>query len=352
VSFITRRAACRNIQARLLNRVMEQPELEIRRASPSDRAAILQLGARTLEWLGDAQEGAFFAWKHEQNPFGESPMWVACDGNQVVGFRTFMRWEFTVDGRLVRAVRAVDTATDPEYQGRGIFTRLTLAALDELRDEGVEMVFNTPNSNSLPGYLKMGWLVVGRLPVSIMPTRVRSIPAIAAARVPASRTAVLIHAGDAPRDAFTDHEGVGSLLATIPDAPGLETRKSPEFFAWRYGHEPLHYRVVRAGPSIGDGFAVFHLRRRGPAVEAVLCDVVVPNPHEPDARRLRHGLARRVARLSGADYVLRIDGRPITADPFVRVPHIGPLLTFRTLTGWIPPRRGRWRVNMGDIELF
>ena len=333
---------------------MELSELEIRRAAPHDRDAILRLGARTLGWLGDAEDEAFFVWKHEQNPFGSSPMWVACDRDRVVGFRTFLRWEFTLENhpRVIRAVRAVDTATDPQFQGRGIFTQLTLAALDELRAEGVDMVFNTPNDNSLPGYLKMGWLVVGHLPVSIMPTRLRSIPAIAQARVPASRSAVLIHSGDAPRDAFSDRKALARLLATIPDAPRLRTRKVPDFFTWRYGHEPLHYRVVRAGAAIDDGFAVFHLRRRGPALEAVLCDLVVPNPHEAEARRLGRHLTRQVARLSGADYLLRIDGRPVTTDPFVRVPRIGPVLTSRALTKWRPPRLGRWDITMGDIELF
>ena len=328
-------------------------ELEIRRATPSDRAAILHLGTRTLGWLGDAEEDAFFAWKHEQNPFGRSPMWVACDGDRVVGFRTFLRWEFTVQATL-RARRCAPSTPRPIPSTRAAASSRgsRCAALDELRDEGVEMVFNTPNSNSLPGYLKMGWQVVGRLPVAILPTRVRSIPAIAAARVPASRTAVLISAGDSPRDAFADHDGVRDLLAAIPEASGVCTRKSPEFFAWRYGHEPLHYRVVRVGASITDGFAVFRLRRRGPALEAVLCDIVVPNPHEPRAGRQRLRLGRRVARLSGADYVLRIDGRPITRDPFVRVPGIGPVLTFRALTGGAPPPLGRWRLNMGDIELF
>src|SRR5262249_47629907 len=155
------------------------------------------------------------------NPFGRSPMWVACDGARVVALRTFLRWEFVVDNEPVRAVRAVDTATDPDYQSRGIFTRLTRSALDELRDDGVEMVFNTPNSQSLPGSLKMGWLVVGHLPVSIMPTETRSIAAIAEARVPASRTAVLVEAGVRPTDAFADRAAVGRLLDAVPEVDGL-----------------------------------------------------------------------------------------------------------------------------------
>jgi len=88
------------------------------------------------------------------------------------------------------------------------------------------------------------------------------------------------------------------------------------------------------------------------APEAVLCDLVVPNPHRSEARRLGHHLTRRVARVSGADYILRIDGRPVTVDPFLRIPRTGPILTFRALTKWLPPRLGRWDVTMGDIELF
>ena len=78
---------------------------------------------------------------------------------------------------MLRAVRAVDTATDPDYQGRGLFTRLTLQAIDELRAEGVDFVFNTPNDQSRPGYLKMGWQVVGTLPTHVRPTRWRNVAA-------------------------------------------------------------------------------------------------------------------------------------------------------------------------------
>jgi GNAT superfamily N-acetyltransferase len=324
-------------------------ELEIRRATPNDRAAILHLGTRTLGWLGDAEDDAFFAWKHEQNPFGRSPMWVACDGTRVAGFRTFMRWEFVErGGHVVRAVRAVDTATDPDYQGRGIFTNLTLAALEELRAEGVDTVFNTPNDKSLPGYLKMGWKVVGRLPVSVMPTRLRSFATLARGRMPASLSSVLVNAGIEPSTAFADPECVARLLGSVRVGRHLTTRRTPEFLAWRYGFRSLHYRVLPAGDGVVDGFAVFRLRRRGTAVEAVIGDVLVPRAHPERAR----SLARKAAATAGADYLLRIDRRAFTAEPFVRIPRVGPVLTCRPLAGWHPPALAGWNVTMGDIELF
>ncbi len=70
-------------------------------------------------------------------------------------------------GEVLRAVRAVDTATDPDYQGQGLFTALTMHGLDEVRADGVDFVFNTPNDQSRPGYLKMGWQTVGELPVAV-----------------------------------------------------------------------------------------------------------------------------------------------------------------------------------------
>src|SRR5437867_2251138 len=114
-------------------------------------------------------------------------MWVAVSDDRIVGFRTFIRWRFRVDDDVVDAVRAVDTATDPAHQGRGIFSRLTLGALDELRGENVGFVFNTPNDQSRPGYLKMGWRIVGRVPIAVMPGSFGALRKLPAAHRPAEK---------------------------------------------------------------------------------------------------------------------------------------------------------------------
>ncbi len=99
-------------------------------------------------------------------------------------------------------MRAVDTATDPDFQGAGIFRRLTLHALDALPALGVEFVFNTPNDKSLPGYLKIGWKVIGRAPVRVMPTGIESLPALLRARAPADLRPLESSVGEEPADVF------------------------------------------------------------------------------------------------------------------------------------------------------
>jgi GNAT superfamily N-acetyltransferase len=147
--------------------VTTAPEITVRRADDSDRPSVLDLLADSLGWERDRKFAELFAWKHVGNPFGPSAAWVAVEHEAVVGFRTFLRWQFEhPDGRTRHAVRAVDAATSAAHRRHGIFRRLTLTAVDELIAEGVDFVFNTPNRESMAGNLALGWTTVGRVPIT------------------------------------------------------------------------------------------------------------------------------------------------------------------------------------------
>ena len=106
--------------------------------------------------LSDNHTTENFMWKHYDNPFGKSYGLLARDKDKIVGARMFMFWEFRKANRVLRAIRPVDTITHPEYRGKGIFKKLTLQGLEDCKGE-YDFVFNTPNTNSFPGYIKMGW---------------------------------------------------------------------------------------------------------------------------------------------------------------------------------------------------
>jgi GNAT superfamily N-acetyltransferase len=323
----------------------EAPPLEVVRGLDEHDDVVLPLLAASLGWSDDDRYRAFFEWKHRRNPFGSSPTWVALDEGRLVGFRTLLRWEFTRGDEVVTAVRAVDTATDPDHQGRGIFRRLTLRAVDELRDEGVGFVFNTPNDQSRPGYLKMGWVVVGRPEPAMRPLAARAPYRMATARVPASRWSEPTDAGEAAAAVVAN--GLEGLLAALAPGDRLRTHRTPAFLAWRYGSDVLPYRAV----GDADGVAFFRLRRRGPALEAVLGDVLVPTGDHRRARALVAEVCRQ-ARRAGADYVLRL-GQPTRATQgFLALPGQGPVLTWRGLTATERPSLSGFALTMGDIELF
>jgi GNAT superfamily N-acetyltransferase len=276
-------------------------------------------------------------------------MWIAEADGRVVGFRAFLRWEFVdSDGTVVRAVRAVDTATDPDYQGQGIFTRLTRTAVDELSSESVAFVFNTPNRQSLPGYLKMGWQSLGRLTVAIRPGRVRFPLTAITARRGADRWPLPTTAGLAAAEALVDSTGIERLLGTVPRAARLTTRRGARYLAWRYGFEPLGYRALLAGGNVEAGVALFRLRRRGRAVEATVGDLLVPNGDT----HVRRALLRAISRVAKPDYLIRLPYESHPTNPWGRVRGIGPVLACRALAGSPPSGLHDWALTMGDVELL
>ena len=317
-------------------------DVEIRRSGPADDAAVLELLSSSLGWRADDRHRQLFVWKHEENPFGQSPGWVATVDGHVVGFRTFLRWELVIDGEVVPAVRAVDTATHPDHRGKGVFGALTEHAVAAVRDEGVALVFNTPNDQSRPGYLKMGWQPLRRLPVRAMPRSPVAMVRMAAARTPADKWSLPATVGSAA----CDYQAWEAAAALAPADSGVRTHVSPVYLAWRYGFAPLHYRIV-AGPGPGDGMLVVHVRRRGQATEVAVCEELVPD-RDP---RITRRLLRQALAGSRADYAVRL-GDHLPRAGCISLPARGPMLVCRDLGSRTVPGPPAWHLGLGDIELF
>lgn len=328
----------------------DDAQVRIRRAGPDELGEVVAVCASALGWRpGDPHE-ALFRWKHEANPFGPSPTWVAERGGELVAVRTFLRWRFDTPSGPVAAVRAVDTATRPDHQGRGLFTRLTQHALPVLRDEGVGFVFNTPNDQSRPGYLQMGWQVVGRVPVALAVRGVRGVARLPQARVAADRWSLPCEVGVPASEALDDDTTVAELLAAAGGSRArLVTDRTPAFLRWRYAAGPVTYRALPLDGSVRDGLALFRRRTRGRSTEVVVADVIVPSG--PGARDRRRALLDRLARDAGGDHLLAVADRR-WEPPLVRVPRLGPLLTWRALTWEALPAPDDWGLCLGDVELF
>lgn len=325
--------------------------LNIRPVSEADGPQIISLLSRTLGWSEDDRHRELFVWKHRDNPFGPSPAWVAEDDGGLIGFRAFMRWEFLRGGATVRSVRAVDTATDPRAQGRGVFKTLTLRAVEDMTKEGVEWVFNTPNSQSFPGYVSMGWVSLGRLPLAFRPASARVLPKLRLARAPGELWSLTTGVGVPADSLLSEAAAIDHLIAVSNSVSEndrlLRTRKSSSFLMWRYGRCPVGYRGAMIGSEISDGIILFRIRRRGPARELVIVDSVVPPASRPRVRTTLSHLLRK----SGADYAIALgDSRP---PAWLPLPRNGPCLAWRPLAWTCPPLEiAEYGFATGDIELF
>jgi hypothetical protein len=319
-------------------------DIKLRPAQPADDGAVLALMRSSLGWRDEDPNEDLFRWKHRDNPFGPSPAWVAEHDGRVVGYRTFLRWEFLdEEDRRVTAVRAVDTATDPAYRGLGIFRMLTVRGVGELTMAGDGIVFNTPNDQSRPGYLRMGWSEVGRLPVGVAPAGPGAVARMIRARMPADLWSQPTDAGRPAAEVLKEVATAEALLAHAPTT-GFRTRRSADYLAWRTSLSSLHYRLLLASDlDPANGGLVFRLRRRGDALEAAVIETLVPDT------RTGVRLVRRMLRETGADYAIGL--RSAGSTGLLPLPRQGPLLTARPLAA-TPPALPNWSLSLGDVELF
>ena len=319
--------------------------MEIKHSQHSDLSEIINLLKSSLgEGLIPKSE-AYYIWKHEKNPFGKSKVLLAKENGKIVGVRAFMKWQWENQSTSITAVRAVDTATDPAFQGKGIFKKLTLQAVDECKSENAGFVFNTPNTISIQGYLKMGWFSIGKMPLLIGPGSL--IPRFY-------------------KEQFADKiyeqyntEKVFQILAESwkvnADAVMFHTPINKPFLQWRYHDCP----IVKYGAVVEEGKfgIVFRLKKINRFIELRICEIWTEDDKMAGmAIKAVKKLIRKIrpAMVSCAPSPLFAGGKKKLPGLFGPVKR-GPITTLRPLAMDklnTFEQFYQWRPSIGSMELF
>ncbi|MCH7396671.1 GNAT family N-acetyltransferase [Belliella sp. DSM 107340] len=313
--------------------------MEIREASLADIPKIISLLKVSLGENLLPKSEAFWTWKHIDNPFGESLVILAEDNGEVVGVRAFMKWEWVFRNRVLKALRAVDTAVHPSYQGRGIFTKTTKMLVDKAKNEGYDFVFNTPNKKSIKGYYKMGWEKFGNIPVTIQFNKLaKSIEPI-------------------DKIAF-DKKLFFECLKKIKAEPnGIVKNVSPDFLEWRYFKCPVHnYHFITDRHSF---LMIYRIRQTTIGKELRVVDVFYLKEIEKmdlelvsrAIEKTQKDLQVNYTSILGSNHGYSLKGF-LT---FSKIP-IGPVLTIKDLNlKNLKPdifAKSNWSYTLGDMELF
>jgi GNAT superfamily N-acetyltransferase len=297
--------------------------MTIRNSTDQDIPAIVELLKLSLgEGLMPKSE-AFWMWKHIENPFGKSPVLLAFDKERLIGVRAFMRWEWKQGENIFKAVRAVDTAVHPNYQGQGVFSKLTEQLAEQCKKEGVHFIFNTPNKKSLPGYLKMGWVEAGRMKIYVRP---------------------ILRLAKRSNDFTPVPFQVNNYysFATPQSSDHMITNRSMEFMDWRYGQNP-NFNYFQVEHENGKG--IYRLKPNRFALEFRIVELFWDRKNRKDFGQF----IVQVAKASGAN-VITFAGEAFPLSSFQL--SIGPMVTTRQLNGHNSLTFGFWKPSMGDMEVF
>lgn len=312
----------------------------IREASSNDIPLIVKTLKLSLGEQDLPLSEAIWNFKHVDNPFGKSLVYVAEEDGVIVGVRAFMRWEWKLGDKSYSAFRAVDTATHPDHQGKGIFKKLTLKAVETAVERGDNFIFNTPNDQSRPGYLKMGWKAVDKLNVGLKP-----------AFNSFWKFSHQIPSYDTKLDAnFEDIESLCEIWnENLRAKNSLYTPKSASFLKWRYEENPLQkYEVI----ATNDIYLATYIKKRKGLKELRISECLFTEGSKSKLDHLIASLSKKFGAqiISYSPEILALKWDVVNAN-------IGPILTLKDLN--LNEREymkfnkiSNWSYSLGDLELF
>ena len=106
----------------------------------------------------DKENESWFNWKYRGCPDGECLLVCAIDGDIVAGCVAMRIGRIAINGQEKIYGASYENFVNPKYQRRGIFVKLIKIAETICYNRGMEFLICFPNSNSLPGYKKAGWI--------------------------------------------------------------------------------------------------------------------------------------------------------------------------------------------------
>lgn len=106
----------------------------------------------------------YLDWLYRSNPDGEVVGYDAWDGDRLAAHYACIPARARLGGQDVRVLLSLNTATHPDYQGQGLFTKLAEQTYAAGANQGYDCVYGVANANSTPGFTrKLKFQLVGPL---------------------------------------------------------------------------------------------------------------------------------------------------------------------------------------------
>lgn len=106
----------------------------------------------------------YLRWLYRENPDGEVLGYDAIEGERLAGHYACIPVTVDTFGIQRRGMLSLNTATHPDFQGRGLFTKLATLTYELGAERGMESVYGIANANSTPGFVrKLGFSLISSL---------------------------------------------------------------------------------------------------------------------------------------------------------------------------------------------
>jgi GNAT superfamily N-acetyltransferase len=103
----------------------------------------------------------YLEWLYVANPDGRAVGFDAREGDVLAAHYVCVPARARIDGEIVPVLLSLNTATRPQFQGKGLFTKLAAMTYEAGAAGGYDGVYGVANANSTPGFIrKLGFQLV------------------------------------------------------------------------------------------------------------------------------------------------------------------------------------------------
>lgn len=135
-------------------------EAAVRRYEPADRAAVREV--LDACYGPSAERDAVYEWWNERFPGAGTGFMVAEVRGRLVGAQPMNIGTWATPERELTGGLLTGVVVHPDFRRRGLFSMLVAACEEEAWRRGADFVLTMPNERSFPGFLKRGYVDLGR----------------------------------------------------------------------------------------------------------------------------------------------------------------------------------------------
>lgn len=270
-----------------------------------------------FEKNGTLRQLESLVWMHQRNLAHTNLIYYGIEkstGN-IAAIYTVVPVMVTVEGKKVIAMQSVDTLTDVDHRGKGLFIQLAKKLYDNASESGFAFVYGFPNSNSGPGFFKkLGWQSFGEVPFLIKPLRLSYFfKKILRSRSSSMKEEVVLKAEAPPGYQFNGMmikkiEEFGSdyldLWKSFKSNIQIGVDRSDEYLNWRFnkpGEFYYRYGLYRDNQLIA--IVVFTIKEKHDGMIGYIMEFMYNPVNVKEAKKLL-GFATKFIRSQKADFIL------------------------------------------------
>jgi GNAT superfamily N-acetyltransferase len=314
------------------------------------------------------------------NPAGQGHVHLEYIDDQVVGLQSVCLRRVLVHGEPRLVAEMGNSFTHPDFRGRGVFARCIKGATDHCRSTGIDIMYATPNDQSLPAVDgKRGHVVAANarfdhllkiLTDDEFVRRLREMAPFLPPRPDArllslTRRAAFLQWPDVSADQGLETqvihrvpEGIDGLWGRDRSGMAFFTVRDAAYLNWRYFSHPYSYLCLGSFQGLQlVGFCALHTRRDDSSVRSTVVDLLALDDSEDVLMPLLRTAERVAAGLGAVSLTACCSyGSPyrrmLTRRGFRRRRHGIPLVvaTMTPAGRALAATRDPWHIMAGDTD--